>query len=209
MGMVRRISALALIVTLSLIGVPLPAHATNEESRPLTLSGLPLSQVLQNAALGTLIPLAGLLEQETGRISGVALDREGEPLANHMVRATRVFTLASTNTEATQDAGTTTTDAAGRFSFMGLRASDYLVEVLSGEEVVASASVTLAAGVMQVREVTVAPSAGPIGQESDGNWWSRLHGGAKAAIIVGAVVGLVAAVICGNNLNQHGECFNP
>ena len=37
----------------------------------------------------------------------------------------------------------------------------------------------------------------------------RAVDGAKAAIIVGAVVGPVAAVICGNNLNQHGECFNP
>ena len=69
MGLVRQTSALALVVTLSLLGIPLPAHA-GEESPPLTLSGHALSQLLNSAVPGDPFRLAGLLEQETGRVSG-------------------------------------------------------------------------------------------------------------------------------------------
>ena len=46
MGIVHRASALVLVVSLSIIGIPPPAHAGGEESPPLTINGLPLSQVL-------------------------------------------------------------------------------------------------------------------------------------------------------------------
>ena len=84
MGLVRHTSALALVVTLSLVGIHLPAHA-GEESPPLTLNGHPLSQLLNSAAPGDLFRLAGLLEQETGQISGVLLDEDGQPLADQRV----------------------------------------------------------------------------------------------------------------------------
>ena len=84
MGLVRHTSALALVVTLSLMGIPLPAHA-GEESPPLTLNGHPLSQLLNGAAPGDPFRLAGLLEQETGEVSGVASDSEGQPLADRTV----------------------------------------------------------------------------------------------------------------------------
>ena len=183
MGMVRRSSALALIVALSLIGIPLPAHAAGEESPPLTINGHLLSQVLSRTAFGDPIPLAGLLGQETGQINGVASDQEGKPLAEHAVRATRVLTLANSATEATQSAGTTTTDAAGQFSFIGLQASDYIVEVLSGEEVVARASVPLAEGAMQASGISVAPPAAE--PESEPDWWSRQSTPRKVLIGVG------------------------
>ena len=64
--------------------------------------------------------------------------------------------------------GTDRTNADGAFSFTGLQASDYLVEVLSGDEVVASASVTLAEGAMQVSGINVAQS------ESGPGWWGHL-----------------------------------
>jgi len=51
MRIVRRISALALVVTLSLVGLPLSAQAGDEESPPVTLNGRslvrsPLSDML-------------------------------------------------------------------------------------------------------------------------------------------------------------------
>ncbi len=58
---------------MSLIGKPRPAHA-GEESPPLTLNGLPLSQLLNGAAPGDSLRLAGLLEQETDQIGGVRGD---------------------------------------------------------------------------------------------------------------------------------------
>ena len=65
----RRSAAMLLIPMLVLIGVPTPGHA--EESPPLTINGLSLSQVLQRTAVGEPMPLAGLLQAETGQISGV------------------------------------------------------------------------------------------------------------------------------------------
>ena len=65
MDLVRQISALALVVTLSLIGLPLPIHAADEESRvvadgrALTVHGQPLWR-LRNAASGA-FSLASLL----------------------------------------------------------------------------------------------------------------------------------------------------
>ena len=52
MGFVRRVFARTLVITLSLIGIPLPAHAAGEETPPLTINGLPLSQFLDRTATG-------------------------------------------------------------------------------------------------------------------------------------------------------------
>ena len=45
---IRRMSALTLVVTVSVIGIPLPTHAAGEESPPrvLTVHGQPLSHLL-------------------------------------------------------------------------------------------------------------------------------------------------------------------
>ena len=56
MDLVRRISALTLIVTLLLIGIPLPAHAADEESPTLTINGSPLMQLLGRTGSGALDP---------------------------------------------------------------------------------------------------------------------------------------------------------
>ena len=125
----------------------------------MSIIGIPLSEVFNGTAHGDALPQACLSGQETGQISGVASDGEGHLLAQYTVRATRL-TLANSSTEATQSAGTTATDAAGQFSFTGLRASSYLVEVLSGHEVLAGASLTLGEGTMHVSGVTLAPLPG-------------------------------------------------
>ena len=109
---------------------------------------------MNRAATGNPLPLAGLLEQEAGQISGIASDGDGQPLANLTVRLTRIVMVGGSRGE--QVSGTDTTDAEGRFSFTGLEASEYLLEALVGDEVVASASQTLSVGAMQVNGVTLA-----------------------------------------------------
>jgi hypothetical protein len=146
---------------------------------PLTIDGLPLSRVLQRTALGDPLPVAGLLRQETGQISGIALDGEGQPLADHSVRLTRIVMVGDSRGE--QVSGTDTTDPEGRFEFTGLRASECLLEVFVGDEIVANTSVTLGQGAMRVSGLTLAGLADEPGM-------SR---GAKIAI------GFLVAVACG------------
>ena len=90
--------------------------------------------------------LASMICSETGQISGVALDGEGQPLAAQAVRLKRVFITLGDRAE--EVSGRDTTDADGAFSFTGLQASDYLVEVLNDDEVVASSATTLEPGAM-------------------------------------------------------------
>ena len=168
----------------SYLGVPLPAYAADEDAPPLTINGRLLSQVLSRTALGDPFPLTGLLEQETGEISGVAVDADGQPLAEHTVRATRVFTIGSRNSPATQVMGTTTTSTDGRFSLTELRASEYLVEVVEGDMVIASTSVSLAEGAMQVGGITVA-----VAPERRG--LLGLPGAAWFGIGLGAALGII------------------
>ena len=181
MSRVRRVSALALILSLSIIGIPLPAHAGGEESPPLTINGLPLSQVLNRTALGDPIPLAGLLRQETGQISGVVVGPEGEVLTGHTVQVKRI-TGGSGGGRMELVVGTTTTDAEGRFSFTALEPNDYRVEVLNGDDVIGDTFLTLAAGAMQAGGIRVATGAP--------GWWGRRSTGAKVGIITGIGLGI-------------------
>ena len=110
MNIVRRVSALTLVVALSLIGIPLPAHAEGGESPLLTINGLPLSQLLNRTAPGDPLAVAGLLGQETGQISGVALDEDGQPLAAQAVQLKQVFTSQGRRAEQVSGRDTTNTD---------------------------------------------------------------------------------------------------
>ena len=108
----RRMSALILVITVSVIGMPLPAGAAGEEDvevawhRALTFNGRPLSQFLGAATpRRAAFPLAAFLRQESGLILGVALHAEGQPLADHAVelwslseRATAPPVVATTTT---------------------------------------------------------------------------------------------------------------
>ena len=187
MSSVRRASALTLVVTLSLIGIPFPASA---ESPPLTINGLPLSQVLRRTALGDPLALAGLLGQETGQISGVAVTSDGQALAEHTIRAKRI--TIGENTRLERIVGTTTTDAEGQFSFTGLAASEYLVEALRDDEVVGSTPLVLAEGAMQVSGVSISASAMA---ESGGGIhpavWVAIGVGAVVLVLVGAAYGIL------------------
>ena len=63
--LIRRVLALTLVVAVSIIGIPLPAQAAEEESPPprvLTINGHLLSQLLNRTAPGDPLALAGLPE---------------------------------------------------------------------------------------------------------------------------------------------------
>ena len=182
---------LTLVATLSLMGIPLPAHAAGEESRALTIHGLPLSKFLNRRATGDPLRLAGFLAQESGRISGVALGGEGRPLVQHAVQLTRTSTVGGSAAE--QIGGTGTTDMAGGFSFTGLPAGNYLVEVLRGGEVVASTPTTLAEGAMHVTGLTVTVLAES--RLSRGEWIAASAGmAAGVLLLLGFVRGFGGAV---------------
>ena len=156
MGLVRRIVVFTLLLTLSLIGLPLPAHAASgEETPPLTFNGRPLSELLHGRATGAPFPLPA----RDGQISGVVVDEDGRPVVEHAVQLTRVFSISGNRAE--QISGTGMTNVEGGFSFSGLQLSDYEIKVLVADAVIASAAVTLVPGAMQVRGVTITRSPTP------------------------------------------------
>ena len=89
--------------------------------------------------------------QATGALAGTAQSAQGQTLANFIVR---VRNLTNGNI-----AGSTTSSAAGQFSFAGLAPGNYMIEVVNaaGQVVGASASVAVAAGATV--SVTVTASA--------------------------------------------------
>lgn len=91
---------------------------------------------------------------QTGEISGVA-QLEGKPIPNTSVR------LRNVNNG--QLAGTTTTNAAGEFSFTGLPAGDFAVEIVSANgTILGTSAVTLTAATMVVANLTIGASAAAV-----------------------------------------------
>ena len=175
--MLGRVSALTLIVTLSIIGMPLLAHAEGDETplapRRLTIQGRPLWQ-LRTSTPGGFV-LTGLPGQDTGAIRGVAVDAGGQPFAEHRVRLTRVFTVGERRAE---QVTTSRTDPQGQFSFTELAPSDYEIDVLRGSDVIVSALVALTASMMVVEGLRVTESIGDrvvysfhdLAQRADPGW---------------------------------------
>ena len=199
---IRRILALTLVVTLASMGVPLPVNASGEQEQPsaqnsvLTLNGQPIRQFIsptghsRGAAL-----FSGLIQAQpsNGQISGVALDREGQPLGAYPVELKRI--LDAGGLRGVQVAGTTTSDANGQFSFTELTAGTFEVEVLIDEELFTT-PVELSAGAMVVSGITVSqPAAQPAAEPAAERSWVRRHRGLLIGIGVGAFLGILA-VMC-------------
>src|SRR3954470_12294746 len=87
----------------------------------IALVGVPVSTF---AAVKT----AGATKQQGGNITGAAKDAQKNSLANSTVRVRNATTGQIT--------GTSTSDAAGNFSFTGLPPGNYIVEVvdMAGED---------------------------------------------------------------------------
>src|SRR3954469_22834722 len=95
------------------------------------------SSMFGSAALAAAAPRA---QTEVASLSGTASSSAGQTLANVTVQLRDVATG--------QLAGTTTSSATGAFSFGGLQAGTYTVEVVgaTGQIIGSSAAVTVAAG---------------------------------------------------------------
>lgn len=128
-------------------------------------------------------------------LAGTATSSTGQTVANATVQLRNLATG--------QLAGTTTSSATGTFSFAGLQAGNYAVEVVNaaGQIIGTSASVAVAAGAT-ITGVTVTASAAALGGAAAAG---AAGGGAAAtgistAVIIttiaaaGGVVGVVAAV---------------
>ena len=139
MGIVRRISALVLVVALSLVGIPLPAQA--EEERPaITLNGRPLSELLRPRVSDPAHPLPALVQQGEGLISGVLLGQDGEALAGQRVELDRPASEGPGRPVAT-------TGANGEFIFRSLGPGQYeVLYVADGDVVSRSNTVELTRG---------------------------------------------------------------
>jgi hypothetical protein len=127
--------------------------------------------------------------QQGGSINGVAQGADKAPLRNYTVRVRNVSNG--------QLAGSTTSTAAGEFSFSGLQPGNYIVEIVdaAGKVVGMSPSVAVGAGVA----VTVSVSATAAGAlaTSSGAGFSLFGLGKLASVAVLGAAGAtaVAAVV--------------
>ena len=113
---------------------------------------------------------------QTGQISGTAV-LEGKPIPNTTVRLR--------NVDSGSLVGSTTTNAAGEFSFTGLPEGNFVVETVSSNgTILGTSAVSLTAATMVVANLTIGASAAAV----------AAAGGA------GAVLGTAAAVGAGAGL---------
>ena len=122
----------------------------------------------------------------TGSITGTAVNPAGQPLANLMVRARDLVTG--------QVAGSTTSSAAGQFTFVGLKPGSYVIEIADsvGRVVGTSAFISIAAGTALVNTVVVASTGVLAAATTAGT--TALAGTALAVRAVAAAGGLTGVI---------------
>jgi hypothetical protein len=129
-----------------------------------------------------------------GQISGAAKDTAWRPLANHTVRLRSL--------DSGQEVLTTLTNSAGEFSFTGLNAGRYVVEVVGvkGEIVMASSPITLAQGAMRLAGLVLSPGAATgaaaAAAATGGSFFASTAG---ILLLAAAGAGVTAAVIAAND----------
>lgn len=128
-------------------------------------------------------PAARAQAQGTGAIQGTAQSSAGQTLPN--------FTVQLRNVQTGQLAGSTTSNAAGSFSFTGLNPANYVIEVVNqaGAIVGTSSAVTVTAGAT----VTVTVTASAVGAAAGAGAAAAAAGGAGAA--AGISTALIVTVI--------------
>jgi hypothetical protein len=150
----------------------------------LTLSGVPLVAAPARAGQG-----------QTASLSGTATSSAGQTVANATVQLRNLATG--------QLAGTTTSSATGTFSFSGLPAGNYAVEVVNaaGQIIGTSASIAVAAGAT-ITGVTVTATAAAAGAAAGAGaaGGGAASTGVSTALIItsiaaaGGIAGVVVAV---------------
>jgi hypothetical protein len=132
--------------------------------------------------------------QATGAIQGTATSSTGQTLPN--------FTVQLRNLQTGQLAGSTTSNAAGSFSFTGLNPANYVVEVVNqaGTIVGSSSAVAVTAGATVTVTVTTtaaAAIAGAGGTAAGAGGGAATAAGVSTAVIVttvAAAAGVAAAI---------------
>jgi hypothetical protein len=150
-------------------------------------------------AFSTAAPLRA--QGQGASLSGTASSNAGQTLANYTVQLRNLATG--------QLAGTTTSGATGGFSFAGLQAGNYAVEVVNaaGQIIGTSASVAVAAGAT-ITGVTVAASAAAgAGAAAAGaaTAGAGATGGVSAAVIITGVAvaaGVTGVIVAVNKSNS-------
>ena len=144
--------------------------------------------VLALAIAAAPINLIAAARFQAGSISGHAA-LEGKPIPNATVRLRNVDTG--------QLAGTTTTNAAGEFSFTGLPAGNFVVETVAANgTILGTSAVALTAATMVVTNLTVGASAAAVAAAGGAGavMGTAAAAGAGAGLGTGVIIaGVVAA----------------
>ena len=124
----------------------------------------------------------GPAQATTGAINGTAQNPGGQTLPN--------YTVQVRNLQTGQIAGTTTSNAAGSFSFVGLNPANYVIEVVNEAGVIvgSSASIAVAAGAAVTVTVTAAAATAIAGATAGGISTALIVTSAAAAAGVAGVV---------------------
>ena len=158
--------------------------------RRLMLSSLIVALIVPSVPVFAAPIRAG--QPPAGSISGVARSATAQPLANHVVRVR--------NAETGQLSASGTTGAAGQFSFTGLNAGTYVVEVLDagGQVIGTSAAIVLSQGAMiaggLVIQASALGAAAAAGSAGGGAFLTSTLGIVTIAAIAAGVVGAVVVV---------------
>jgi Carboxypeptidase regulatory-like domain len=122
-----------------------------------------------------------------GSLSGTASSSSGQAMANAVVQLRNLSTGQLT--------GTTTSNALGQFSFVGLNSGNYAVEVVNaaGQIVGTSASVTVSAGAAVTGVGVTASTAVAAAGVGAGAASGVAAGGAAASTTTAAMIGAAAA----------------
>lgn len=158
---------------------------------------LALTLAVALAFIGVPVPLAAAIgPQGPGSISGVAKGGDQQPLPNYTVRVRNVGTG--------QIAGTQTTSATGAFSFTGLNAGTYVVEIVdaAGRVIGVTSSISLTAGTMVISGVALTASGlggAALAGAAGGGIGTFFSSTAGILLIVGAGAGITAGVLASRN----------
>ena len=145
-----------------------------------------LSVFLSAALVVTSLPLtAAAAQAPAGQISGMARGSKGQSLANHTARLR--------NLDNGQIAASSTTNATGQFSFAGLSAGNYVVEVVdaAGSLVSTTSPISLTSAAMVATGVTATAATSTIASLVSslgiGSFFTSTAGIITAAAIAGGV----------------------
>jgi hypothetical protein len=146
-----------------------------------------LSLVLSAAVLAPMPLVAAAGQGATGQVAGTASNSSGQTMANTVVRLRNIGT--------NQLAGSTTSNAAGQFSFASLNPGNYVIEVVNsaGQVIGTSSTISLTAGAMAVTGVAVTASAGAAAAAGAAAGAGSFFGTTAGLVTLGAV-GAGAAV---------------